>query len=134
MSNMFADIKEVCVYINGLLLIANELEYLGYLVTRKGIKPLQKKIEAILKIAPPTTREQIHSFIDMINYYCDMWQGHIKVLVPFAMLTSKTTPWKLMSVEQKAFKQTMSIASQEILLVYPDFNILFEVHMVTSDT
>eukprot|EP00957_Ditylum_brightwellii_P111959 8538172-Ditylum_brightwellii.AAC.1 len=77
MFKMFADIKEVRVYINDLLLITNgdwdsnlqkldkvlgrlkhaglevsaqksffghqELVYLGYWVTRQGIKPLQKK-------------------------------------------------------------------------------------------
>ena len=82
MSKIFADIKELCVYINDLLLITNgywdsnlqkldkvlgrlkraglkanaqksffgcqELEYLGYWVTRQGIKTLQKKEEAIL--------------------------------------------------------------------------------------
>eukprot|EP00957_Ditylum_brightwellii_P025064 1896274-Ditylum_brightwellii.AAC.1 len=107
MSKMSADIKEVHVYINNLLLITNghwdsyleklekvldilkhvrlkvdaqksffghqELEYLGYWVTRQGIKPLQKKVEAIFKIAPPKTKKQLRSFIGMINYYHDMW-------------------------------------------------------------
>eukprot|EP00957_Ditylum_brightwellii_P024748 1869890-Ditylum_brightwellii.AAC.1 len=49
-----------------------ELEYLGYWVTRQGIKPLQKKVEAILKIAPPKTKKQLHSFIGMLNYYRGM--------------------------------------------------------------
>ena len=30
-----------------------ELEYLGYLLTPKGIKPLPKKVEAISRILPP---------------------------------------------------------------------------------
>eukprot|EP00957_Ditylum_brightwellii_P001687 130690-Ditylum_brightwellii.AAC.1 len=68
-----------------------ELEYLGYCVTRQGIKPLQKKVEAILKIAPPNTKKQLCSFISMINYYHDMWHGHSKVLAPLASLMSKVT-------------------------------------------
>eukprot|EP00957_Ditylum_brightwellii_P086850 6610565-Ditylum_brightwellii.AAC.1 len=64
----------------------------------------------------------------MINYYCNMWQGRIKVLAPLAALISKTTPWKWMSVEQKAFKHAKKIVSKEMLLAYPDFNVPFEVH------
>eukprot|EP00957_Ditylum_brightwellii_P154329 11744487-Ditylum_brightwellii.AAC.2 len=50
------------------------------------------------------------------------------------MLTSKATPWKWKSVEQKAFKWAKKIVSQEILLAYPNFNILFKAHTDTSDT
>ena len=50
----------------------SELEYLGFWVTRNGIKPLPKKIEAILKLKPPTTKKQLRSFIGIINYYRDM--------------------------------------------------------------
>eukprot|EP00957_Ditylum_brightwellii_P078867 5997087-Ditylum_brightwellii.AAC.2 len=71
----------------------------------QGIKPLQKKVEAILKIAPPKTKKQLHSFIEMINYYWDIWHGPSKVLAPLALLMSKATPWKWMHVEQTAFNK-----------------------------
>ena len=35
----------------------DELEYLGFWITRKGVQPLTKKVEAILKIATPKTRK-----------------------------------------------------------------------------
>eukprot|EP00957_Ditylum_brightwellii_P204767 15340756-Ditylum_brightwellii.AAC.1 len=151
MSEIFADIKEVCAYINGLLLITNgdreshlqklnkllsrlkcaglkfsakksffgcqELEYLGYWVTRQGIKPLQERVEAILKIAPPKAKKQ-----------CS------EVLAPLALLISKATPWKWMHVKQTAFKKADKIISQEALLAYLDFNVLFEIHTDASDT
>ena len=37
----------------------DELEYLGYLINRKGVRPTMKKVEAISKIATPTTRKQL---------------------------------------------------------------------------
>eukprot|EP00957_Ditylum_brightwellii_P042726 3235388-Ditylum_brightwellii.AAC.1 len=72
------------------------------------------------------TRKQLHSFIGMINYYHNMWQCCSKVLAPLAALTSKTTPWKWMPVEQKAYRQAKKIVIQEMLLVYLDFNIPFK--------
>ena len=33
----------------------DKIEYLGYWITRNGIKPLEKKVQAILNLSPPTT-------------------------------------------------------------------------------
>jgi hypothetical protein len=35
------------------------LEYLGYKINREGLRPSQKKVEAILQIKPPTTCKQL---------------------------------------------------------------------------
>jgi hypothetical protein len=48
-----------------------ELEYLGYWITRDGIKPLPDKVHAIQKIAEPTNK--LRGFIGIVNYYRDMW-------------------------------------------------------------
>jgi hypothetical protein len=37
----------------------SEIEYLEYWITRNGIQPVPKRIEAIQCIAPPTTRKQV---------------------------------------------------------------------------
>ena len=36
-----------------------ELEYLGYWITRDGIKPLPEKVKAILNIDTPRTRKEL---------------------------------------------------------------------------
>ena len=35
------------------------MEYLGFLVTHDGVKPTNKKIEAMINMAPPTPRKII---------------------------------------------------------------------------
>jgi hypothetical protein len=42
---------------------AIETEYLGYILTRDGIKPQPKKIEAILALKPPITVKELHRFL-----------------------------------------------------------------------
>ena len=61
----------------------DELEYLGYLINREGVRPTMKKVEAIKNIATPTTRKQLGSFIGMVNYYRDMWpkKSHLLAFV-----------------------------------------------------
>ena len=38
---------------------AEQIEYLGYWITRQDIKPVNNKIEAILKIKAPKTRKEL---------------------------------------------------------------------------
>ena len=69
-----------------------EIEYLGYLISHKGMSPMPKKIEAIHKIHLPKTKKELRSFIGMVNYYRDMWPKRAEILAPLVQLTSKTTP------------------------------------------
>jgi hypothetical protein len=54
---------------------AHEMEYLGYNITRTGIQPIAKKVQAIQAIKTPKTRKQLRGFIGMINFYRDMWRN-----------------------------------------------------------
>jgi hypothetical protein len=47
---------------------ALETEYLGFILTRDGIKPQQQKVNAILQIALPHNVKQVRSFIGMLNH------------------------------------------------------------------
>ena len=113
----------------------HELEYLGYWVTRKGIQPVPKKVEAIHNIAPPKNKKELRGSIGMVNYYRDMWiRQSDSTLVPLTALTSKEAKWQWTEVEQKAFDTMKKIVSRETLLAYPNFSEPFEIHTDASDT
>ncbi len=38
---------------------AHEIEYLGYILTREGIKPQPKKVQVILALNPPNNVEEL---------------------------------------------------------------------------
>jgi hypothetical protein len=67
----------------------DKLEYLGYWITRSGIQPLPKKVDAIKNIATPKTRKELRRFIGMVNYYRDMWIHRSDALAPLTASTSK---------------------------------------------
>ena len=46
----------------------DNLEYLGFKITRQGIMPLPDKVQAIKDIAVPTNKKHLRSFIGVINY------------------------------------------------------------------
>ena len=45
----------------------DELKYIEYWITCKGILPVKKKHEKMLNISKPKTRKQLRSFIGMVN-------------------------------------------------------------------
>ena len=83
MFELFSDLEFVQAYINDLLVMSCstfeehlehlekssrdsklhfaefEIEYLGYWITRQGIKPLPKKVEALQNIAPPKNKKHL---------------------------------------------------------------------------
>ncbi len=61
---------------------AEETEYLGYILTRTGIKPQLKKVQAILAISTPKSVKDLHSFQGMVQYYRDLWARHNEMLAP----------------------------------------------------
>ena len=46
-----------------------ELEYLGFWITRNGIRPLMKKVEAIQNLTAPKTCKELCRYIGQVNYY-----------------------------------------------------------------
>jgi hypothetical protein len=61
---------------------ALEIEYLGYVLTRDGIKPQSNKVQAILAIKPPTDVKQLRHFLGMVQYYRDLWARWSNMLAP----------------------------------------------------
>ena len=111
----------------------DEVEYLGYQLTRDGIQPQPKKVEAILRIAPPRTKRQLRHFLGMVNFYRDVWRRRSHTLAPLTSLVGKDAKWKWGPEQQKAFDDMKRIISQQTLLNYPDFNKTFHIYTDASD-
>jgi hypothetical protein len=63
-----------------------EIEYLGYVLTKDGIKPQNNKVQAILAIKLPTGVRQLRHFVGMVQYYHDLWARWSKMLTPLTSL------------------------------------------------
>ena len=108
------------------------LEYLGYWITREGIQPVPKKVEAIRQIAAPTNKKDLRRFIGLVNYYRDMWIRRSHLLAPLAALTSKGSKWIWGDTEQAAFEAMKKVLARATLLAYPDFSKEFVIHTDAS--
>ena len=112
---------------------ADRVEYLGYDISRSGIHPQPKKVEAILKMQPPTTKRQLRRFLGMINYYRDMWRRRSHILAPLTTLSGKTAKWNWTEECEQAFESIKRSMARETLLNFPDFNKEFHIYTDASD-
>ena len=47
----------------------SSVDYLGFCISRKGIAPQEKKVQAILKIQPPTNVRAVWCFLGLLQLY-----------------------------------------------------------------
>ena len=64
-----------------------EMEYLGYIITKDGVKPNPKKVQAILDMQSPTNKTEVRHFVGMVQYYRDLWPRRAEILLPLTELT-----------------------------------------------
>jgi hypothetical protein len=90
----------------------HKIEYLGYILTRGGIKPQQKKVQAILALNPPNNVKELRHFLGMVQYYRDMWAKHSEMLAPLSDLVESVEKRK--PLERTRLKRNLGTGIQFI--------------------
>ena len=57
-----------------------EIIYLGYVITREGIKPNPKKVQGIMDLVRTDTTTEARELVGMVQYYMDIWTRRSHVL------------------------------------------------------
>ncbi len=74
METVLTRLRDAGLKVNGAksLFCAHEIKYLGCILTREGIKPQPKKVQAILVLNLPNNIKELRHFLGMVQYYWDM--------------------------------------------------------------
>ena len=67
----------------------DEVEYLGYILLRDGIKPQPEKVSAILALESPKNVRELWAFLGMVQYYRNMWEKRSHLLAPLSDLVGE---------------------------------------------
>lgn len=107
-----------------------ELTYLGHVVTAQGVKPDQKKIQAVTDFPLPKSPKDIKSFLGLAGYYRKFIDKFSAIARPLTELLKKDTEWKWTDTEQVSFELLKQKLTQVPVLQYPDFTQPF---ILTTD-
>lgn len=120
---------------------SDEVEYLGYVLTRNGIKPQREKVSAILALTPPKSVKDLRKFLGMVQYYRDLRKGRSHLLAPLSDLVgecghtkvtrknnTKKKKWYWTDEHQKSYDDVKKAIARDVLLAYPNYSEVFEIY------
>jgi len=84
-----------------------EVEFLGYIIGRDGIKMSTEKVEAVLEWEQPRNITEVQSFLGYANFYRCFIRDYCKVARPLTELTKKEAGknWEWNREAEAAFKE-----------------------------
>ncbi|XP_057299419.1 uncharacterized protein K02A2.6-like [Hydractinia symbiolongicarpus] len=102
--------------------LKTELIYMGYKLSKDGIVPDERKVQAIADLKPPTNVKELQSFLGMVTY-CSKFSPHFStVTAPLRQLLSKDTKWSWGDAQRQAFNdlKIMLLSSATLAYYQPD--------------
>ena len=103
-------------------LVRDEVQYLGHIISRKGIVADPKKVEAVRKYPDLKT---LRSFLGLASCYRRFIPNFANIASPLHCLTRKDVPFDRTAEMQATFDRLKECLTESPLLAYPDFSLSF---------
>ena len=112
-----------------------EMEYLGHIISKNGIRKDPKKIAAIKTTLRPKSKKEVRRFLGKINYYGKFVPNMSRVAKPLSKLTSQsdTVEFCWGPEQEAAFLQLLHLIEQDLVLALPDPQKLFTITTDASE-
>ena len=111
----------------------NEVSYLGHIVGSNGIKPDQKKIQAMIDLPIPRNPKEVRMALGLFSYYRRFIQNFAKIAGPLHDLTKKNTDWLWTPKHQDSFDTLKDRMITTPVLAQPDPKNKFILQTDASD-
>lgn len=102
--------------------VVDEVNYLGHVITKKGVEPDPSKISAVRDFPVPKTVKDVRSFLGLAGYYRRFIDGFAAMGKPLFELTKQGQEFVWTTQCQEAFDQLKHRLITAPVLVYPDFS------------
>ena len=119
-----------------------EIEYLGHVVSGKGISTNPKKVEAVAKWPTPKTVYDVRSFLGFVGYYRRFIRNFSKIAKPIREVitglenqskrSAKKTFVEWTEAADSAFEHLKKLCISTPILAYPDYKLPFVLHTDSS--
>jgi hypothetical protein len=109
-----------------------EIQFLGHVLSAKGIAVDPSKVKDILEWKPPTTVHQVRSFLGLAGYYRRFILDFSKLVKPITSLLKNDTKFNWSSKCNEAFEQLKELLTTAPVLAQPDIEKPFDVYCDAS--
>ena len=106
-------------------LVRQEVEYLGYVVSGRGIAADPKKVAAVRDFPESTDVKSLRSFLGLTSYYRRFKPNYSVQAKPMYCLTRKDAPYEWTESCKMAFVKLKQALTQAPVLAYPNFQEVF---------
>ncbi|KAK9703421.1 Reverse transcriptase (RNA-dependent DNA polymerase) [Popillia japonica] len=102
--------------------LQENVEYLGFEVDAKGVRPGERKTEAVKNFKRPENLREVRQFLGLTGFFRRFIQNYATIASPLTLLTRKETRWKWEDEQEKAFEHLkQSLSERPVLALYnPD--------------
>lgn len=111
-----------------------EVEFLGYLVSDKGVRPDPNKVAPVMNFPRPRDVSQVRSFMGICSYYRRFIRDFAKIAEPLIALTRRSeVGFQWTDEAEAAFKQLKECLTSPPVLGYPQFDKPFKIYSDASN-
>ena len=110
-----------------------EVDFLGMIVSREGIKMDPEKVNAVLKWPEPTNVKQVHAFLGLGKFYRCFIKHYTIIGCPMVDLTCKDVVFNFGDKERASFEALKAAFTTATVLQYPDQDHKFHLKTNTSE-
>ena len=110
-----------------------EIQYLGHILSTKGIQPLPSKTQAIQTMHPPKTPKQVCAFHGLVGCYRKVIKNFAKIAEPLTLLAQQQVKFDWTPTHHEAFLKLKESIIEVPILHYPDPNKRYIVYTNASD-
>ena len=103
--------------------LKKHIQYLGHIVSGKGITPMPEKLACIQEMSPPKNPKEVKQFLGLTGYYQKFVPRFSDLARPLNALTRKNIPFEWTPVCQESFQLLKISLVTEPILTYPDPNL-----------
>lgn len=101
--------------------IRPELRFLGYIVSKEGLKTDPNKIQTVVTHPIPAKVKDVRSFYGLCSYYRRFIKGFATLAKPLAELMKKDAPFDWGKAAKSAFEALQKALTTAPVLQYPSF-------------
>ena len=111
-----------------------QVNYLGHIISAKGIEPDPAKIDAVKNFPVPKDAKSLQRFLGLASYYRRFVYNFSMKAAPLFNLLHKDTKFIWSKTQQKAFEELKNNLVSTPILAFPNFNKPFKVITDASNT